>query len=206
MAIRSRSGPGDGADRVAQALSALSFSRAEAPDLAVEYGGAIAPSQLSRPLPVYGIDLTSIEDLAFGRRDLDALPQSGWRYLVLDDSGIQAADLAEGSERPTLQVGGDMAERIAAAGRLAERRVDQDTDYEPRLLDPAFLGEPVLWLKSTSRRQADRFFSLRLKPRELSRDHLVRRLAAAAARKIRAFERTEGAEADESGDADEIGG
>ena len=207
MAIKSRGGPAGGAKRVAKALTALSFSAEETPDLAAEFGGALLPTQLSDPLPVYGVDLKTIEALASGKRDLSAASQIGWRYLVLDNSEIQAADVARGAAQPTLHVGGDLADRIAAAGRLAERRVDADTDYEPRLLEPAFLGDPVLWLKSGDPGQADRFFSLSKKSRELSRDHLMGRLAAAAARKQTAFASTatDGDE-DIEADADESGG
>src|SRR5687767_2874524 len=134
MAIRSRRGPAGGANRVARALTSLSFPAAESPDLAAEFGGSVAPSNLSRPLPIYGIDWQAIENLASGRRGLSSLPQTGWRYLVLDDSEVQAADVAPDQERPTLHVGGDLAGRIAAAGRLAERRLDEATEYEARLL------------------------------------------------------------------------
>ena len=128
MAIKSSSGPAGGKDRVTRALDALSFSAEESPDLAAEYGGQVPEDLLRGPLPVFGVDLSSIEALASGTRDLNALPQTGWRYLVLDDSQVQAADISADSDRPTFHVGGDLADRIAAAGRLAERRVDADTE------------------------------------------------------------------------------
>lgn len=200
MAIKSSGGPPKGLERIGRALSALPIAAPEGLALAAEAGGAAGPAMLSRPLPVYGADLEALRSLADRKAGLEGLRQTGWRYLVLDESEVQAADLVGRRKHPTLHVGGDLAARITEAGKLAEDTALEHIDYEPRLVDLGMLDASLLWLKSRDP-QEDLFFTLDYQPRKLGRDQLLQQLGQAAARKLDSFEsdRTERDEESEAG-------
>lgn len=201
MAIKSSRGPARGVERVGQALSALSGDTSLGMAMAAESGGVAAQNLLSRPLPVYGADLESLRALAGREHGLEHLQRTGWRYLVLDDSDLQAADLVGRRKQPTLHFGDDLAARIGEAGKLAEQTADERLDYEPRILDLGMLGASLLWLKSKNPK-ADLFFTLDAAPYQVDRERLLRRLAVEAERKLAAFEEDR---ADDSGES-EAGG
>ena len=202
MTIRSSEGPQGGPERVGRALSALVPPADRLLSRDGETGGQTVPAPLSAPLPVYGADLDSLHALASRKSGLEELRQIGWRYLVLDDSEVQAADLGDDQERPTFHVGGDLAERIAEAGRRAESAAEEDVDYEPRLLDLGMLDASMLWLKSDDP-EADLFFTLDADPQQVDRQQLLHHVASAAQRKLAAFEADD---TDEDDDANEAGG
>jgi hypothetical protein len=200
MAIRSSGGPQRGPERVGRALSALTPLADRHVAAEWEAGGQAAAAPLSQPLPVYGADLESLHALASRKSGLEELHQTGWRYLVLDESEVQAADVNDEQERPTFHVGSDLAARIAEAGRLAESTAEEHVDYEPRLLDLGMLDASMLWLKSGDP-ERDLFFTLDAEPQQVDREQLLHRLASAAGSKLQAFDPAQGDEEDDSSEA-----
>lgn len=192
MAILADNGPAGGEAKVGNTFSAVTEGPANL--FAAEVGGAAPTATMRKPVPIFAVDLTRLRDA--GAAALDEARRTGWRYLVEHEARLHAIDLPEGGERePIVLAGDEISKNLAKAARKAAGIADPTIDYEPRILDLNLIGNSVLWLHSAGDPAADRFVSLAANPSEIKCEALLKRLQAAADRKLTAL----GGAGDEAG-------
>ena len=173
--------PEDGAARISQAVADYAAVGQQLRD--GEAGGGA--QEVTAPIPVYGL----------GMPDPDSDPTTllsrtqrvAWRYLVLNGSGPSVADLQTYASHPVLNEEAGLADRIIAAGRVAEERVGNDPAYELRLLDLSMLGHSYLWAASGDENKPDRIFTLDDQPAEANVPDVLERASTAERQKGLAF-------------------
>jgi hypothetical protein len=166
--------PPDGTARVGRAVASF-LAVTPRQTLAAESGGE-AP-KISAPIPIFG--LGAPEEQSSPATLLARTKFLGWRYLVFADQSAHVADLRQQKGAPQITRGSDLANRIVDAGHFAEEAVQDDGEYEARLLDLSLLGRTLLWMKSGDPAKPDRFFSLGRTPKELKPEALLDELSTA---------------------------
>lgn len=171
MPIQPSAGPSKG-EAIVEGLLAANLMR---------QAGANAIPAISKPLPVYALDLKALSSAAEpALRDARLI---AWRYLVFTKRPAMVVDVSPAGSIFLVQ-GGGVARNLAGACAAAEEALAEGADYEPRVLDVGLIGQPVLWLMSLDPAHPDRFVSLRQPSRELSRPALMKKLQRRAMARI----------------------
>lgn len=185
MGINPERGPDDGAEIVGNVFSAMTEGPADI--FSAEAGGTGPAARIRRPLPIYSVDLRRLRDQ--GAKALETARRTGWRYIVEHGSRLNVIDLPEGGDRqPRILGAGEVGGNLTRSGRKSERIVEDEVDYEPRILDLNIIGDSVLWLHAPDPSMPDRFVSLAKGARELNAEALIKRIRTAAERKLTAME------------------
>ena len=159
MAIKLVPPPAHGLDAVRVALD--DFQR-RSQRSALGGGAMMAPRELlaarrdaltaSVPHPVHDLGL----DALLAGADLDAAPQTGWRYLIEDgEQPVAIAEVPDGATTAALRTGrftASVQEGIRAAERLEATRAG---DHELRVLRVPALYLLALWLRRDGGDRAD---------------------------------------------------
>jgi len=150
MTIKGTEGPSQGLDVVRQALKHLSPRTTKRLSEALTLGGA----QAAQPIPLYVIGLDEIQDDNF----LSAASMAGWRYMLVNDDPVAAADV-DVSENNTVGFSRLIHSTHAASLLKASQKADKEygkaaMEYEPRILEVPSLYLSALWLHG----EEDHFF------------------------------------------------
>ena len=128
-----------------------------------------APLRIAQPLPVYAIDINTIE-----QRDLLSRARlTGWQYPIVDNNSVQAtAEVSQTNEALTysaLHHGDHYTENLASAIMVAERVAGQSTtDFELRLLRAPAVYLTAVWLHAND---ADLLIPVAPAPADLEISH-----------------------------------